>query len=1053
MAGRSSFRSRIFSLISAFFFLVCLATSPAWGQNAQIAGTVLDPSKAVLPNAKIEFVETATGVRWEARSNAEGRYIAPSILPGIYRVTIQTAGFETQVVENVKLNVAAKVSMDFVLHPGSVSQSVTVDGSGISLDTTDASVSTVIDRQFVENLPLNGRSFQSLMTLTPGVTVVPSSGVGQSGELSVNGQRTEANYFTVDGVSANTGASVSSSGATGAGFTGATPGETALGTTQSLVSIDALQEFREVTSTYSAEYGRTPGGQFSFQTRSGTNEYHGSAFDFLRNDVLDANSWFNGYTNNPPVAKQALRQNDFGGTLGGFLDIPHLYNGKDKTFFFFSYEGLRLTSPAASKLYEVPSNYLRQAAPDALKPFLAAFPVSSQPDNGNGLSYFTSGYSAPSSLDTNSIRIDHSFNDRFKIFGRYSDSPSNSRSRQPTDLAQVNATIRNVKTLTLGATSIFTPSHVNEFRLNVTGNDYKSARYLDNFGGATPLNQKNIASLQSDSWLTFFLFYDLYPYYLLEPQSNRERQVNVVDTFTHVLGRHNFKYGVDYRRLVVSEALPPLWEVGFYFNEASVLANQAGGINMYKQSINMKAVYPNTSLFMQDEWKVTERLNLSYGIRWELNPAPHDANGNTPYTVDQISNLATVKLAPKGTALWETAYKNFAPRAGIAYQVHRAPGMDTVLRAGAGLFYDTGTQLAADGYYGVGTTGFKSFGGGTFPLTTPQVESVPEPNANAPYNVAVWGFDPHLKAPYTVQWNVALEQQLGEQQSLSMNYVASASRNMLTQNFYRPDLLGNSNFTSGNGLYLTTNRASSNYQSLQARFQRTMSRGFQSLLSYTWSHSLDDASSNFTIYELERGPSDFDIRNNFQAALSYDVPGSYSNRVVAYALKHWSIDARVSARSALPVDILSKTTVDSGTGTGLYFHPDRVASQPLYIHNAQVPTGRQINPAAFREKDDAKGKVIEGNAGRNSARGYDAVQADLTLRRDFPFTERVGLQLRAEAYNMLNHPSFGSIYHSLANGALFGQVNSTEDSQLGGLSSIYQVGGPRSMQVSLKLHF
>jgi hypothetical protein len=164
-----------------------------------------------------------------------------------------------------------------------------------------------------------------------------------------------------------------------------------------------------------------------------------------------------------------------------------------------------------------------------------------------------------------------------------------------------------------------------------------------------------------------------------------------------------------------------------------------------------------------------------------------------------------------------------------------------------GLYYDTGTELAADGYYGVGTTGFKSFAGGAFPLNTEQISTVPAPSAAAPYNVAVWGFDPHLKTPYSLQWNAAVEQQLGEKQTLNINYVASAARRLLTQNFYSPNLLGNPNFTSGNGLYLTTNRASSDYQSLQARFQRTLSHGFQGLLSYTWSHSLDNASSNFTI--------------------------------------------------------------------------------------------------------------------------------------------------------------------------------------------------------------
>jgi hypothetical protein len=304
-----------------------------------------------------------------------------------------------------------------------------------------------------------------------------------------------------------------------------------------------------------------------------------------------------------------------------------------------------------------------------------------------------------------------------------------------------------------------------------------------------------------------------------------------------------------------------------------------------------------------------------------------------------------------------------------------------------------------------------------------------------------------------VQWNVAVEQQLGEQQTLNINYVASASRRLLTQNFYSPDLLGNPNFTSGNGLYLTVNRASANYQSLQVRFQRSLAHGFQGLLAYTWSHSLDNASTNFTIYELERGPSDFDIRNNFQAALSYDIPGHYSNAWLSYALEHWSLDTRISARSALPVDIFSRTTIDSDSGQGQHFHPDRELSQPLYTYNPIAPTGRQINPQAFQELDDANGNVIEGNAGRNCARGFDAVQADVTLGRDFPFTDRVGLEFRAEAYNIFNHPSFGSIYNSLDNGPLFGQAYTSLASQLGGLSSIYQLGGARSMQIALKLHF
>jgi len=1054
-------RSSIAFRICMVILLSICAADMATAQSAAFSGIVADASGAVVPDASIQLVESATKTTLSASTNHSGFYSIPDVMPGQYDLTVSANGFAPEVRKDIPVSVGAKISLDFSLHVGSQSEQVTVDGSGEQINTTDAGVSTLINRQFVENLPLNGRSFQSLITLSPGVTVVPSGGVGSSGEISVNGQRTEANYYTIDGISANTGATVSSAGYPGAGFAGATPQESALGTTQSIVSIDALEEFRASTSSYSAEYGRTPGGQFSFSTRAGTNQYHGTAFDFLRNDDLDAANKFD-------IVKLPERQNDFGGTLGGFLEIPHLYNGRDKTFFFFSYEGLRLEQPMAAQLYQVPSQNLRAIAPAALQPFLNAFPASTAPDNGDGLSNLTVGYSAPSSLDTNSIRIDHRITDRLSIFGRYSDVPSVSSARQPTDLAQVNATTINVKTAVLGANYLISSSMADELRFGLTGNDYKSQRYLDNFGGATPFPISNVPGLDDGSWLTFFLFYDTYPYYLIEPQSNRQRQINVVDSLTQTIGRHSLKYGVDYRRLLTSEELPPLWEVGYYFDEASVLANNPAGLYVYTQSINMKAAASNFSLYAQDEWKATPRLSLSLGLRWDLNPPPTDVNGNTPYTVDQITDLATVTIAPKGTSLWKTTYNNFAPRVGVAYQINNKPGHETVIRAGGGLFYDTGTTLSAEGYYGVGTTGFGNYTGicpadasaanpcqpgeGGFPASIAEVTGAPKPNANAPYNAPVFAFDPNLKMPYTGQWNVAIEQAFGSQQTLTVNYVASAARRLLTQHFYNPEVFGNAAFSEGTGLYITTNDASSDYNSLQVKFDRKLSHGVQLLGTYTWSHAIDDSTSNFTIFELERANSDYDIRNNFQLALSYNVAGRYSNPLVNYALTHWSLDARISARSALPVDITQAQTVDPQSGATTNYHPDRVPNTPLYIYGSQYPGGRAINYAAFTPVPTTTD--VDGNAGRNSARGFDAAQADLTLRRDFPFNDRVGLQFRAEAYNILNHPIYGSIYNTLSDGpALFGQAYNTESSELGGLSSIYQVGGPRSMQVSLKLHF
>jgi hypothetical protein len=1032
---------------SLTLLILALACLPAAAQSASINGLVTDSTNAVVPKVTVELLDPATQTKQTAVTNGSGFYTIPNVMPGQYTINVSGGGFQPETLTDVTVTIGAKVSLNFTLKIGPQTEAVTVDGSQEELNTTDASVSTVVNRNFVENLPLNGRSFQSLITLSPGVIVVPSAGPGSSGEISVNGQRTEANYYTIDGISANTGASVSSSGYPGGGFSGATPQESALGTTQSIVSIDALQEFRESTSSYSAEYGRTPGGQFSFSTRSGTNLYHGTAFDYLRNDALDAKNFFD-------TTKLPERQNDFGGTFGGAIRIPHVYDGRDKSFFFFSYEGLRLQQPQAAQLYEVPSNTLRQIAPVALHPFLDAFPTTTSPDLGNGLADLTVGYSAPSRLDTTSIRIDHSFSDRFKIFGRYSYVPSQSESRQPTDLAQVNNTVRNIQTFVFGASSIITSNIADEFRFGFTTNDYNSNRYLDNFGGATPFAISSVPGLNNGSWLTFFLFYGLYPYYLIEPQSNRQHQVNVVDSLTWNVGRHSFKYGVDYRLLITQEALPPLWEVGYYFDEPSVLANNPAGLYVYTQSINMDAHSSNFSFYAQDEWKATPRLSISYGVRWDINPPPFDGAGNTPYTLNQITDLSTAVIAPKNTPLWKTTYGNFAPRLGIAYQLNSKAGRETVLRAGGGLFYDTGTTLSAEGYYGVGTTGFGNYTGqGAFPATLAQVQGTPLPSAASPYNAPVFAFDPNLTLPYTGEWNVAVEQAIGTQQSLTINYVASAGRRLLSQFFYEPQDLPtpNQNFSGGSGLYVTTNAASSDYNSLQVKFERKLSHGLQFLASYTWSHAIDDATTNFTIFQLERASSDYDIRNNFQTALSYNVGGRYSNPIVAYALTHWAFDARVSARSALPVDILDgPSIINASSGATTNYHPNRVADTPLYVDGGVG--GRTINFNAFTP--GPTGGTVDGDAGRNIARGFDAVQADLTLRRDFPITQRVGLQFRVEAYNLFNHPILGDIYNQLADGsALFGQAYDTESTQLGGLSSLYQVGGPRSLQVALKLHF
>ena len=367
------------------FLSLCLIPSFALSQStdATISGGVTDPTGNLIQNAEVSIANDATGVIYAAQTNNSGMYLVPVLPPGHYHVQVSKRGFKTIIKADVILYVQSAVALNFILPVGATSESITVESSSSTINTSDASVSTVIDRKFVENIPLNGRSFQDLISLTPGIVTqspqTTTATVGTAGDFSVNGQRTESNYYTVDGVAANISAG-NGGGTAGPSTGGALSGSTALGTTQTLLSVDALQEFRVQSSTYSAAYGRSPGGQFSLVSRSGTNVIQGAVFDYLRNDFFDANDWFNDHYGKPIPA---LRQNDFGGSVGGPIWIPGAYNGRNRSFFFASYEGLRLTQPTEASIQYVPDLALRQQAVAAVQPILDAFPLPNGFDYGS----------------------------------------------------------------------------------------------------------------------------------------------------------------------------------------------------------------------------------------------------------------------------------------------------------------------------------------------------------------------------------------------------------------------------------------------------------------------------------------------------------------------------------------------------------------------------------------------------------------------------------------------------------------------------------------------
>jgi hypothetical protein len=367
-------------LLPLLFFSLVAHFTWAQSETATLSGQVVDPSGLNITGAQVKLVDIDRGASSSVTTNNTGLYTFPSVRPGRYRMEVVAVGFKVVNVTGITVNVQDHLEQNFKPVVGSIAESVTVESAAPLVDTESATVSTVVDRNFAENLPLNGRSFQTLIQLTPGV-VLTVSNANDAGQFSVNGQRANANYWMVDGVSANIGAS--SNGVAGNGMGGALPSFSVQGGTNSLVSVDALQEFRIQTSTFAPEFGRTPGAQISIVTRSGANQFHGTVFDYFRNNALDANDWFADQSGLP---KPAERQNDFGGTFSGPIV-------KDRTFFFFSYEGLRLALLEVL-LTSVPDLAARQDAVPAMQPYLNAYPLPDGADNpATGVAQFNASFS------------------------------------------------------------------------------------------------------------------------------------------------------------------------------------------------------------------------------------------------------------------------------------------------------------------------------------------------------------------------------------------------------------------------------------------------------------------------------------------------------------------------------------------------------------------------------------------------------------------------------------------------------------------------------------
>lgn len=1023
-------------------------------QSAELSGFVKDRSEKSIAGARLELRSRDRGIRLRTISNEEGVYSFPGLKPGTYDATVQADGFRTLTRDGIFLSVGDRAGLDFSLQLAPVLSSIEVSAATISdgavPESLDGAVGTVVGQRFVANMPLNGRSFQSLIHLTPGVVVTPSR-AETTGQFSVNGQRSNTNYFSIDGVGANFASSPYFTFGQSGG--GAVPAFNILGGTNSLVSVDAMQEFHILTSSFAPEYGRTPGGQISVVTKSGTNDFHGTAAEYLRNDFFDARNWFNVV----PEPKPPLRQNNFSGTLGGPIRKNH-------TFFFGSYEGLRLRRPRTQTGNFLTAAARAQAAP-VLRPFVNAFPLPDGPVNPDGITApLTASYSEPSGLDTVSVRVDH-VTSRVVLFGRWNHAPSSQGLQTFSQLMNYRG---HVDTLTGGATVLIAPSVVNDFRANWSRAENKVEDVILNLFGAVapPASALFPAISGPDSGRAGFSLDGVSGAVRSGISVNNvQRQINLIDTLSVTSGVHLLKFGVDCRRMLPVNA-PPSYTYSARISAESLLAGTVDSV-LVSGNDPITVGLGNYSLFAQDSWKLSRRLTLTYGLRWEINTPPSSATRGKPlYRVTGIFDSEPPGLTPG--PLWQTQFGNLAPRFGAAWMV--AP--NNVLRGGFGLFYDLGYgsripmaysfpySRSAVAYYDPALP---------FDLNGPAFTQPPVPTTLSPGQGAA-AMDPHLQLPLSYQWNLAWERSLGTHQTLTATYVGSRGTRLLRKDLVIPE--GSIFEKLRSQATATYNFGHSYYNALQLQFMRRLSRGLQALVTYSLSQSMDTVSTDNgdeaegveligrSIQELKSqatpiAPSDFDIRQVFSTAVSWELP--VPRRKAFGFLNGWTLDGIARVHSAPPLNV----TFARRTPYTVFVQPDAVPGQPFWIPDANQPRGRVLNPAAFSQPAG-----FSGNLPRNVISGFPFSQVDAALQRRFRLNERLLLDVRAEYFNVFNHPNFGKPFTLIGLPGYwpledFGKVFPGDTlnealgggGQAGGQVGIYAPGGPRSAQFTLRLRF
>ncbi len=1008
---RTSFRLPVRAAVLSFALTSCFAGAQVVGGT--LSGSVQDATGAAIPNAAVRVRNEETGTERRLRTDSNGRYVAPSIAVGLYSVTVEAAGFTSERRTNVTLTVGQAAEVDLTLRVSSGQQEVTVTDSVPTVNFSNEQVSGLVNERQVKELPLNGRSYDQLITLNPATvnyTAQRSGSIGTSNSsvgnmFSVSGRRPQDNLYLLNGVEY-----------TGASLINVTPG----GTSGQLLGVDAVREFNVVADTYGANYGKRQGAQISIVTASGTNTLHGSAYEFLRNSALDARNYFD------QAKKPNFQRNNFGGALGG--PVRH-----DKLFLFGNYEGYRQNLGLSDATF-VPNAASRAAAVPSVQPLLALFPIANGPDLGGGLALAYSNPTQRIREDFGTARVDTNLSTNDLLFGVYTvdDSTANTPTNNP--LAIINESLRE-QVVSVQEQHVFSPRLLNTVRFGYS----RAAFYF--VGSSTPLNNATVPGFIAGKPVGAIVVAGSTASNGLSQLSgganvgsNNAIARNLFTLDDHIFytaGKHQLEIGGWAQRLQSNDNLAQNQYGQASF--ASVATFLAGTIKTFTvvpnpTELNWRAWFG--AGYIEDTWKPTSSLEVQAGLRIESSNGFNEAHGRAGvygFTNGVINTSPTV-----GTAGLPDNRARFLPepRVGVAWKVTKGGG--TALRAGFGLHHSLLDNLD----YRLDQAAPYN--------TTLSYSNVPvsNPTAGAAGLISPSNVQPNIDTPALLSYNVKLEQALAPQTSLTIGYLGSRSYNqILSEDQNEPASITCANncptgVANGRIYYPTIIKANpaianttswisqgtGNYNALTVDLRRSFARGLQFRANYTWSKNLDNGSAwntsvsantpAFVSYpanpSLDYGPAATDVRHLAAINGSYDLPFGngklvpVSNRLLDRAVSGWTLSTIVTLQTGLP---FSPQLGYNPTGSGDTRNPVRPDLNPnfrgsIYTSGSTAQKVAQFfNPAAFRAP--AYGTV--GNVGRDTLTGPGFSDWDISLLKSTTISERLRVQFRAEAFNLLNH--------------------------------------------------